>query len=82
MRRRNAGKRLARRIGQFLAEQLDPAARRALREIEQLEKRRLAGARRAGEEIKAAAPEPKIEVAKHFGAGAVAQPDAIEFDDR
>ena len=46
--------RVARRIGQFLAEQPDAAARRPLREVEQLEQRRLAGARRAGEEIEAA----------------------------
>ena len=37
MRRRNGGKRLARGLAQFLAEQADPPARRPLREVEQLE---------------------------------------------
>ena len=76
------GQRLARRVAQFLAEQADPAARRALGEVEQFEQRGLARARRAGEEIEAAAAQPEVEVAQHLGAGAVAQAHPVEFDDR
>ena len=79
MRRRNGGSVVARRFAQFLAEQLDAAARRPLGEIEQLEQRGLARARRAGEEIEAAAAQAEVEIAQHFGARAVAQADAIEF---
>jgi hypothetical protein len=77
-----AGQRVARRVRQLLAEQLDAAARRALRQVEELEQGCLAGARRAGEEIEAAAAQTKIEVAQNFGTRAVAQSYAIEFDDR
>ena len=79
MRRRKRRQRVARRIGQLLAEQADAAARRALGEVQQLEQRGLARARRAGEEIEAARRQPEVEVAQHFGARAVAQADAVEF---
>ena len=74
------GKQLARGVAELLVEQADAPARRPLGEVEQFQQRRLARARRPGEEIEAAAREPEIEVAQHFGIGAVAQPDAIEFD--
>ena len=69
----------ARHLGQFLAEQADPAAGRALREVEQFEQRGLARARRPGEEIEAPADEPEIQVAEHLAPGAVAEPNAVEF---
>ena len=74
--------RVARGLGQLLAEQAYASARRPLREVEQLEKRRLPRARRAGEEIESAVGEPEIEVAQHLGARAVAQADAVEFGNR
>ena len=70
---------VALRLAQFLPEQVDAAARRALREVEQPEQRGLARAGRAGEEIEAAAAKLEVEVAQHFGARAVTQADAIEF---
>ena len=75
------GQRVARSLAQFLAEQLDPAAGRTLREVEQFEQRGLPGAGRSGEEIEPALREPEVEVAQDFGTRAVAQADAVEFDD-
>src|SRR6185369_1357997 len=66
-------------VGQFLAEQADPPTRRALGQVKQLKQRRLARARRPGEEIEAAARQPEVEVAQHFGARAVAQAHTVEF---
>jgi hypothetical protein len=71
--------RLSRRIAQLLAEQPDPAPRRPLREIEQLEQRGLARARRTGEEIEPAVVQPEVEIAQDLGPGSVPKPDAIEF---
>ena len=76
------GQQVARGVGQFLAEQADPAARRALREVEQFEQRGLARARRAGEEIELPRAKPEVEIAQHFAARAVAQANAVKFDDR
>src|SRR6185503_15592598 len=73
------GQRLARRFAQLFAEQPDSAPRRPLREVEELQKRRLSRARRSGEEIEAAIRQAEIEVAQNFGARAVAQADAVEF---
>ena len=69
-------------VGQILAEQAKLAAGRPLGEVEQLQQRGLAGARRPGEEIEGAALKPEIEIAQDFGAGAVAQPNPVKFDDR
>ena len=73
--------RIARRIAQLLAEQLDPPARRPLGKVEKLEQRGFAGAGWAGEEIKAALAEAKVEIAQDFSASPVAQSYRIEFDD-
>ena len=54
-----ARQRIARRIAEFLAEQADAPARRPLGQIKQLQQRRLARARRAGEKIKASVGERK-----------------------
>src|SRR5207237_1390600 len=74
-------KRVARRLAQLLAEQLDPPPRRPLGKVEQLQKRRLASTRRAGEEVEGAGAQAEIEVAEHFGTGAVAQANTVEFGD-
>ena len=70
---------LARRFSELAAEEANPTARRPLRQIEQLQERRLSRSGRAGEEIEAALPQAEIEVAQHFCASAVAQADAVEF---
>jgi hypothetical protein len=75
------GKRFARRVAQFLPEQAEASARRPLREVEELEQRRLPGAGRAGEKIEATILEAEIEVAQDLRAGPVPQPNAIEFGD-
>ena len=72
---------IARRVAELFAEQADPAPRRPLRQIEQLEQRGFARARRAGEEIEAPAGQPELEVAQDLGARAKAQADAVEFGD-
>ena len=77
-----AGQAAARHGDDVLAEQADQAAARAQREIEQLQQRGLAGARRAGEEIEAALAQRESEIGQGLGAGAVAQPDIFELDDR
>jgi predicted Zn finger-like uncharacterized protein len=69
-------------VTQFLAKQANAAACGALREVEELEKRRLTGAGRAGEEIEPALGQAEIEVAQDFGARAVPQSNAIELNDR
>ena len=58
-----AGQALARHGDDVLAEQADQPAARPLREIEQLEQRGLARARRAGEEIEAALAQRESEIA-------------------
>jgi hypothetical protein len=73
---------LAGSLAQLLAEQPNPPARRTLRKIQELEKRRFSGTRRTGEKIEASARKPEIEIAQHFCARAVAQADAIEFGNR
>jgi hypothetical protein len=73
------GKGLAWRLAQLLAEQADAPARRPLREIEKLQKRSFSGAGRAGQKIKSAAGELKVEVAQNLGSRAVAQADRVEF---
>ena len=75
------GKRFARSLAQVFAEEPDPAARRPLREVEELEQRRLSCARRAGEEIEAASRQREVEVAEHLGARSVAQSHAFELND-
>src|SRR6476469_7098644 len=77
-----AGQRVALGVAQFLVEQADPAARRALGQIKQLEQRGLARAGRAGEEVETAAGQPEIEVAKHLAPRPVAQADPVEFGNR
>ena len=75
------GQGLARCLAQLFAEKANSTPCRTLGEVEQLEERRLSSARRTGEEIEARAREAEIEIAKHFGACAVAQADAVEFGD-
>ena len=72
-------KRLSRRFGELVAEQANPAARRPLRQVEQLEQRSLACSRWPGEEIEAALAEAEVEIAQDFRSRAVAQADAVEF---
>jgi hypothetical protein len=72
---------LALGVSQLLPEQLNAPARRALREIEKLQERRLACPRRPGEEVEAAASQPEVEIAQHFSPGAVPESDAIERND-
>src|SRR3954469_1406672 len=67
------------RLGQLFAEQADPAARRPLREIEQLQQGGLPGAGRAGKEIEAAMSKAKVEVAQNLCARAITKPDTVEF---
>src|SRR5271168_613408 len=64
--------------GRILAEYLDRAARRAQRQEHQAQDRRLAGARRAGEELKALRVDAEIEISYDLGAHAVAQADILE----
>src|SRR6478735_12477266 len=71
-----------RRVGQLVAEQLDAPARRPLCKIEELQERRFARARWAGEEIEAAGGQPEVQVTEHFRAGPVAKAYPVEFDDR
>src|SRR3954454_10083392 len=72
-------KRLSRRFGELVAEQANPAARRPLRQVEQLEQRSLACSRWPGEKIEAALAEAEVEIAQDFRSRAVAQADAVEF---
>jgi len=74
-------KRIARRVGEFVAEEANSPAGWPLREIKQLEQRRLARSGGAGEEVEAALSEAEVEIAQDFGARAVAQADAVEFGD-
>ena len=76
-----AGQARARQRHCILAEQADHPARRALRQIQQLEQRRLARARRAGEEIEAPARQREADVAQRLRAGAIAQPHILELHD-
>ena len=77
-----AGQPAARHGDDILVEQADHAAARPQRQIEQLQQRRLAGAGRAGEEIEAARLQREGQVRQGLGAGAVAQADIVELDDR
>jgi hypothetical protein len=64
-----------------LVEQLDQPPARPLGEIEQLEKRGLARARRPGEEVEAAVTKREAEVRKRLRPRPIAQPDIVELDD-
>src|ERR1041385_5007238 len=64
--------RVARGTAELLTEKLDPAARRPVGEIEELQKRRLARAGWAGEKIESALAETEIEVAQPLGSRTVA----------
>ena len=77
-----AGQAAARHGDDVLAEQADQPTARPQGEIEQLQQRGLAGAGGAGEEVEAAVAQRESEIGQRFGAGAVAQPDIFELDDR
>src|SRR5690606_34229515 len=63
------------------AEHPDDPARGSLREVEHLQKRRLARAAGAGQEIEAARIKGECDVAQDFPLGPVAQADVVELDD-
>ena len=65
-------------LGRVLAENADRSARRAQRQQHQPQHRRLAGAGRPGEELKALRRDGEIEVADDLGADAVAQADIVK----
>ena len=65
-------------FGGVLAENTDGSARRAQRQQHQPQQRRLAGAGRPGEELKALRRDGEIEVADDLGADAVAQADILK----
>src|SRR5207244_1370333 len=77
-----AGQAGARHGDDILAEQTDQPPARAQGEIEELEQGGLAGARRAGQKIKAAVAKRKSKIGQGFSAGAIAQPDIFELDYR
>lgn len=66
----------------ILSEQPDDAATGALGEVEELQQRRLARARRAGQEIEAAAMQREADVGQRFAVQTIAQADIFELDDR
>ena len=76
-----AGQALPRHGDDVLAEQFDQAAARPLGEVEELEERGLARARRAGEEVEAAVAQREAEVRQRLRSRAIAQPDIVELDD-
>ncbi len=59
-------------------EQGNDAARGAMREVQQLQQRRLARATRTEEEVERAGFEREADVAEYFGTRAVAHPDVLE----
>ncbi len=69
----------------ILAEQPDHATRRALREVQQLQQRGLAGATRTGEEIERTTAQGEADVRQRLRSGvrtrAVTKPDILELDD-
>ena len=75
------GKRFAGSLAKIFAEEPDPAARRSLRQVQELQQRCLSRARRASEEIEASCRQREIEVAEHLGARSVAQSHAFELND-
>ncbi len=76
-----AGQAAARHGDDILAEQPDQAAAWPLGEVEELEERRLARTRGAGQEVEAALAQRKAEVRQRLGARAVAQAHIVELDD-
>src|SRR3546814_19126697 len=65
----------------ILPEQADDAPAGPLGEVEQLQQRRLARARRAGQEIETAAGERKADVGQRLAIQTIAQADIFELDD-
>jgi hypothetical protein len=82
MRRRRPGHLLPVEPGDIPAEKGYGAARRRVRQAEQAQERRLAGAARADEEVEAARGEAQVDVAQHLLAGrGVARADAPQLQD-
>src|SRR3546814_18717101 len=76
-----AGQALAGQRHHILPEQADDAPAGPLGEVEQLQQRRLARARRAGQEIETAAGERKADVGPRLAIQTIAQADISELDD-
>src|SRR3546814_19569849 len=76
-----AGQALAGQRHHILPEQADDAPAGPLGEVEQLQQRRLARARRAGQEIETAAGERKAYVGQRLAIQTIAQADICELAD-
>lgn len=76
-----SGQARARHRHRILAEQADDAAAGALRKVEKLQQRRLAGAACPGQEIEGAAGQREADVGQRFLPGAVPQPNIFELHD-
>lgn len=74
-------KRLAQGRRRIFAEQGDSSPGRPQPQINQLQERGLARARRAGEKPEFALAETEIEIAEAFFAAVIGETDAFEFDD-
>lgn len=75
------GQSIAVRAGEVLSEKSDPTARGPLGKVQELEKRGLAGARGAAQEVKGTFCQPEVDVAQHLSTRSVTQTDAVKFHD-